>query len=77
MKPVNLNLLNIKRLKAYRKSLLNKIVGYTSYWRGDYGYCSEEYYKDEPKYLFLCAERDRVNKELAARQMVEILKERG
>jgi len=69
MKPVELTKLTIPRLKAYRKSVLDKIVPYEVCWCGS-PICDWEidHNRNNPKYLFLLEERTRVNKELGARQ---------
>jgi hypothetical protein len=69
MKPVDLTKLTIPRLKAYRKSVLDKIVPYEICWCGS-SLCNQEigYNRSNPKYLFLLEERTRVNKELGTKQ---------
>ena len=77
MIPINLNLLTIPRLKAYRKSLYKKINPYEVCWCGDTS-CDREiqYSRKNPKYIFLKDELERTNIELGARQRALAEKER-
>ncbi len=77
MKPVNLTLLTIPRLKAYRKVLYKKIGPYEMCWCGD-PCCDAEMENavENPKYQFLKAELERVNEALGKRQLQQIKKER-
>lgn len=65
MKQIDLTPLNIPRLKAYRKSVLNKLTALTR-WVSD-----SSSGIDKETYDFLCEARDRVNTELARKQTVE------
>ena len=71
MKFIDLSKLDLKRLKAYRNSILNKITPYVACWCGDPGCsCTRDENKSNPDYKNLCLVRDRVNKELAKRQII-------
>lgn len=69
VKFIDLSKLDMKRLKAYRKSIIAKIAGYEHCSCGSMG-CDNEIRlnKDNPNYQNLKLVRERVNKELAARQ---------
>jgi len=70
--PVNFANMNLQRLKAYRKGILAKVACYEHCDCGSAG-CDhlQEVNKNNPNYIFLKSERDRVNTELAARQTKE------
>jgi hypothetical protein len=72
MKFINLKPLTIQRLKAYRRSLEARVAGYEVCWCGSQG-CTHaaETNKDNPNYINLRTCLDRVNKELARKQMAE------
>jgi uncharacterized protein YxeA len=72
MKFINLKPLTIQRLKAYRKMLEARVAGYEVCWCGSGG-CTyaAECAKDNPNYINLRTCLDRVNKELARKQMEE------
>lgn len=72
MKFINLKPLTIARLKAYRRSIINKISPFEVCDCGS-GDCdhAKDMNKDNPDYINLQIVRDRVNKELALRQTTE------
>jgi len=71
MKIVDVKSLTVARLKAYRKSILAKIGGIEICDCGSLG-CDyrKTTMKNVPFYIHLSSERDRVNKELAHKQIL-------
>ena len=71
MEFIDLKPLSIPRLKAYRKSILAKMSGFTHCWCGAGCYHQIELANANPNYQNLKLVIDRVNKELARKQTAE------